>query len=168
MVAVAVAAGCDGDDSRPSLPGESAATGPVTVPAPAPPDQQGRACRALLAQLPDRVIGLGSRPTESQGAAAAWGDPPVILRCGVDKPAALRPTSFCFVVDDVGWLTTVGGSARPPTSPTDRTQVFTTIGRSPSVDLTVPGDYADDAPAALADVAATVRATTSVDPDTCL
>ena len=33
--------------------------------------------------------------------AAAWGDPAVVLRCGVPKPDALKRTSACFEVDGV-------------------------------------------------------------------
>jgi len=44
-----------------------------------------------------------------------------------------------LVANGVGWLPTVDGVERPPESPTDETQVFTTIGQHPSVEVEVPG-----------------------------
>jgi hypothetical protein len=157
---------CGGDDhDEPDR-----AVGPVTVVAPSPSGDERGECRSMLRQLPAELIGLTSREVlPEQSSAAAWGDPAVVLRCGVAAPSAFSPTSLCFAVDDVNWFPTVGGVERQPTAPTDQTQVFTTIGRSPSVELTVPGEYATDAPSALADIALALQSsTTIVDPDLCL
>lgn len=144
------------------------AAGPVDVTYPAPTGVALRRCAALVDALPDDLDGLQRREVRPEDAmAAAWGSPAVVLRCGVARPAALTPTSFCLVANGVGWLPTVDGVERPPESPTDETQVFTTIGQHPSVEVEVPGDRADDSAGFLAGLAEPVAAHTTRDPDAC-
>ena len=102
-------------------------------------------CQALLADVP-RTIADQERFDVPGRIAAAWGDPAIILRCGVEKPDALTPTSRCFEVNDVDWLaeTTADG------------YLFTTIGRAFHVSVEVPKTY-DPAADALADLASTVK-----------
>lgn len=67
-----------------------AATGPVAVPSPSAEltDAQAQACAELVAALPDEIDpGVRRRPVEGDAdRAAAWGDPPVVLTCGVPEP----------------------------------------------------------------------------------
>jgi hypothetical protein len=102
-------------------------------------------CKALLADVPRSVADQDNVDVPGR-IAAAWGDPPIILRCGVEKPDALTPSSRCFEVSDVGWLaeTTADG------------YLFTTIGRAFHVSVEVPKAY-DPAADALADLASTVK-----------
>jgi hypothetical protein len=131
VLACAPLSGCSGDVD-------------VTGPTSGPPE-----CRTLLAAVPDTVDGQEQRPVEPGNAlAAAWGDPPIVLRCGVAEPAALRPSSACAEVNGVGWFTRRG----------DDSFTFTTIGRTTPVQVQVPYDY-EPAADALVDVAAAVRRT---------
>ena len=91
--------------------------------------------------------------------AAAWGDPPVVLRCGVSRPAALRRTSVCFLVNHVGWLATQDGRELRGDRPVDGTVSFTTIGRAAYVEVTVPDDGDRSSVAPLTDLAAAIRKT---------
>ena len=102
-------------------------------------------CQALMADAPRRVADQDRLDVPDQ-VAAAWGDPAIILRCGVEKPAALTASSRCFDVNDVGWLaeSTADG------------YLFTTIGRTFHVSVEVPKSY-DPAADALADLAASVK-----------
>ena len=102
-------------------------------------------CQALIADAPRRVADQ-DRLDVRNPVAAAWGDPEIVLRCGVEKPDALKPTSRCFDVNDVGWLaeTTADG------------YLFTTIGRTFHVSVEVPKSY-DPAADALADLATSVK-----------
>ncbi|MGH3367901.1 MAG: DUF3515 family protein [Nocardioidaceae bacterium] len=120
------------------------ATSPVEV---AGPVQGPAECRRLLDGLPDMVAGQARRKVSPRDAlAAAWGDPAIVLRCAVPEPAALRPSSPCAEVDQVGWLAErQQGSYR-----------FSTIGRSTVVQMQVPYDY-EPAADALVDVAAAIR-----------
>ena len=103
-------------------------------------------CKALFADAPPKVAGEDSILVKDD-TAIAWGAPPIILRCGVEKPAGLDPTTVqCNFVDGVDWYseTTADGF------------LFTTIGRSFYVSLEVPKDY-DPASDALADIAVAVK-----------
>lgn len=98
-------------------------------------------CAAMLGDLPPKVAGQARRLVVDR-VAGAWGDPPIILRCGVEKPDALQPDSECHEVNGVGWL-----AEKQPDG-----WLFTTIGRKHYISLEVPSDY-DPAADALADVA---------------
>ncbi len=102
-------------------------------------------CKALFADAPRRVADQERLDVPDQ-VAAAWGDPAIIVRCGVEKPDALKPSSRCFDVNGVGWLaeTTADG------------YLFTTIGRRFHVSVEVPKAY-DPAADALADLASSVK-----------
>jgi len=102
-------------------------------------------CRALLADTPRQVADQDALEVPDR-VAAAWGDPAIILRCGVEKPATLTPTSRCNMVNGVGWLadTTADG------------YLFTTIGRKFFVSVEVPKAY-DPAADTLADLASTIK-----------
>jgi hypothetical protein len=118
--------------------------GPVEVTPTSPTGQAAASCSALIAHLPDTVAD-GEQIQDispSDALAAAWGDPPVVLRCGVSKPAALAPTSACFEVNGVGWLVTQRGKEVSGDHPLSGTVTFTTIGRAAYVEVSVP--HADD------------------------
>jgi Protein of unknown function (DUF3515) len=117
-------------------------------------------CTHLIDALPQSVAGQSRRDVNPAGVlAAAWGDPPVVLRCGVSRPAALRPTSYCFEIDSIGWLATQHGKEISTTTQPTGTLNFTTIGRTPYVAVSVPDAYSPQSDA-LADVAAAIRKTT--------
>jgi hypothetical protein len=121
--------------------------GPVTVDPPRPAGTAKAACRALVGDLPASVAGVDARTIDPPDApAAAWGDPPITLRCGVTRPRALTPTSACVEVNGVGWF------AEEAT----RGTIFTTIGRTTYVEVTVPQEY-DPAAEPLVDLAVSVR-----------
>ncbi len=70
-----------------------------------PPADILPACQALAENLPETLDGAGRRPTTPDSAAtAAWGEPPLVMRCGVDRPEALTATSVLLEVNSVGWL----------------------------------------------------------------
>jgi hypothetical protein len=142
------------------LAGCGGGPGPVQVSGSSVAGSARAQCTRLVAALPRQVVGNDRRDVAPAGAlAGAWGDPAVVLRCGVPRPAALRPTSYCFEIDHVGWLATQHGKAVSVTSPVQGTLDFTTIGRSVYVEVSVPDAYAPQADA-LADVAGAVRRTT--------
>jgi hypothetical protein len=121
--------------------------GAVSVPDPSPSGEAARACTALLGDLPDKVLNGERRRVEPGRFSAAWGDPPITLRCGVEKPPGLTSTSSCFEVNGVGWFAEeVSGG-----------YLFTTIGRTSYVEVAVPSDYAPEANA-LVDLADAVNA----------
>jgi hypothetical protein len=90
-------------------------------------------CSALQHALPSTVAGQSARePTPSSDLTAAWGDPPIVLRCGVPAPAGLTPTSQVTNVNGVDWYPEqLTGGYR-----------FTATGRKAYVEVTVPSQYA--------------------------
>jgi hypothetical protein len=101
-------------------------------------------CKGLFADRPLKVAGQKNRLVKDENASA-WGDPPIILRCGVEKPSDLGPASRCDMVDGVGWFS----------EETSDGYLFTTIGRDYYVSVEVPHDYAPEADA-LADLSDSV------------
>jgi hypothetical protein len=93
------------------------------------PDGPAAGCGRLHDALPRSLDGrdrAGTRPSSTR--TAAWGDPPVVLRCGVGRPAGLAATSQVVEVNGVEWYLT------EPTPP----YVFTAVGRGTYVQVRVP------------------------------
>lgn len=122
---------------------------PVTVRE--PPGAPAPACTRLNRMLPEDLDGRGRRETRPTSArTAAWGEPPVVLRCGVPRPAGLSATSEVLEVDGVEWFL----------EETRRAYVFTTTGRRVYVELRVPGSTPRDrATSPLVDIATSVART---------
>jgi hypothetical protein len=122
LPAVTVLAGCSG-----------ASTSGVT----AAPSAGAPACATALAAAPPTVLGQARTPLPVPGTAA-WGEPQIVLRCGLrEQPPT---TKQCVTVDDVDWI--VDDSGDPV--------VFTAYGRSPTVELRIPLSYGrQNAPSAL-------------------
>jgi hypothetical protein len=107
---------------------------------PAPDDEAARACRELARDLPRRVAGQ-ERGTLDQDTpyAAVWGDPAIVLRCGVPRPEILTPGSDTydptdtdsFEVNGVSWLLEEESDGVRST----------TTGRTVFVEVTMPDDY---------------------------
>ncbi len=85
-----------------SAPGPA---GPLAVPGTDQPGAASASCKDLMSALPDTLAGAQRRtlvvPVEG---VAAWGDPAVILRCGVPTPAELTCSAALQGVDTVDWL----------------------------------------------------------------
>lgn len=97
------------------------------------PDAADPACARLVAALPSRVADSGRRETTAQ-AAAAWGDPPVVLRCGVRPPGPT--TDECQTVEAPDG-TSVDWVVHEPRG--DRV-TWVTYGRVPAAELSMPAD----------------------------
>jgi hypothetical protein len=105
------------------------------------------ACTHALAAAPATVLGKARSPLDVPGALA-WGDPQIVLRCGL--PGLEPTTSTCLVVDGQGWV--VGDPDGDPV-------VFTLYGHDPTVDVSVPASYGrTSASGALVDLARVARA----------
>lgn len=125
---------------------------PVYLDSPTLDGATARQCATLVERAPDSVAGADRREVDTSGVALAWGDPPIVLRCGVPVPAALRPGARCDTIDDVDWFT----------RETAEGFVFVTIGRATTVEVRVPDDY-EPAGDALIDLGAAVRVAVPVE-----
>jgi hypothetical protein len=113
---------------------------PVAIPAVPAPQADDPACRALLGALPQRLGDYERMPVAqpAPAGAAAWraghGTAPVVLRCGLDRPADFVVGSPIQVVDRVQWFqvtdTQSGGEAGHST--------WYTVDRPVYVALTLP------------------------------
>lgn len=118
----------------------------VTMTDPTPAPAVAEQCAAVMAALPDTVLDQPRRTVEPGKLSAAWGDPTITLKCGVEKPPGLGAASECFEVNEVGWFA----------EEADGGYLFTTIGRPVYVQVGVPTKYAPEANA-LVDVADAVK-----------
>lgn len=110
------------------------APGPVLIVAVPAPQADSPECRDLLAALPDR-LGELSRAAAAEpvpAGAAAWGtgDRPVILRCGLGRPAEFVVGSPLQMVDDVQWFR-IG-------DPATQRSTWVSVDRAVYVALTLP------------------------------
>lgn len=108
--------------------------GPQTVQM-SPPETDGtttEVCSDLVAELPDTLMEAERAEVQpSSEVMAAWGDPPISLRCGVPRPNDLQPDSLLEEVNGVAWL------PQPEDDPT----MFTAVGHQAYVELQVPSGY---------------------------
>ncbi|WP_448627326.1 DUF3515 domain-containing protein [Geodermatophilus sp. URMC 64] len=109
---------------------------PVDVP-PVTPEADAN-CPALMGALPLELAGEPSRPVQSDSPFAyAWGDPAVVLVCGVDRPAGFVATASLIQINAVQWFV---DDSDPDTV------VWTTVDRPVYVQLTIPSSV-DSGPA---------------------
>ena len=142
---VVVRSNADHAANDPTVP---LALGPVPAPGAADP-----ACGDLMRALPDdlaglsrrTITGLGTLPAAGSavvtpsdladlevGAVAAWGQPAVVLRCGVQTPTELTCTAPVQEVDGVTWLPLTNATD------TDGSTTYLLADRAVRVALTVP------------------------------
>jgi hypothetical protein len=129
------------------------------VSVPAGEDASDPACAGVVQDAPQELLGQSRQATSSQGTLA-WGsgDQAVVMRCGVAPPGPT--TDMCTTLTDedgtdVDWIVEDDGEA-------DGIVHYTTYGRTPAIDLTVPREVAGDQPSAaaldLTDVVTTIPA----------
>jgi hypothetical protein len=137
------------------LAGCSVEPGPVSVQAsrPAPEDQDS--CRKLLEALPSQVADQESREVTPDAWAAAWGDPPIVLRCGVARPKGFNRFSTCTTVNGVDWF--IPEEQLDVSEPVDVT--VTTVNRAQYVEVRLPAEHWPPA-TALADLSGPVSRST--------
>lgn len=123
------------------------AADPVPVATPPPADEQ--ACRTLISALPVTVDGTDE--TARSEFAVAWGDPPIVLKCGAEVPTSFEPASEMLVINEVSWF----AEERPAG------YLFTAMGRTPLVSVQVPDTHQPEVNP-LVDLAAAVEQHTQV------
>ena len=126
--------------------------GAVEVDPPHPTGSARSACTALSKALPAKVDDQARRTVDPASPfTAAWGDPAIVLRCGVGTPHGFGRASTCMVTNGVGWFIPedqITGEA------TDIT--MTAVGRKAFVEVALPADYFPPA-AAMVDLAKALK-----------
>lgn len=111
-------------------------------------------CRQLLKALPHRVAGQQRRPVGGSPFATAWGDPPIVLRCGVARPRGFTKSSACQTARGIDWFIPTRVIEHP-----DAAVRMTAIHRTPYVQVMVPPSYRKNAGTKLVEVMADLAAT---------
>ncbi len=112
------------------------------------------ACASLVKALPSHVADQSRRRTTGSPLGAAWGDPPIVLRCGVGRPHDYDPATGCQTANGLDWYVPAKGMNDQSVD-----VVMTTIGRDPSVEVTLPARYRPPA-TAMVDLAPAIKAHT--------
>ena len=103
---------------------------PVQVATPAVTPAADLACPVLMSQLPLELAGEPSRLVSSASPHTyAWGDPAIVLICGVPQPAGYVVGAGTIVISGVEWF--VDDSAPDVV-------VWTTVDRTVPVQVSVP------------------------------
>jgi uncharacterized protein DUF3515 len=133
-----------------TVTGCSSADDSASAAVPSPGAKVTGLCRDLDKLLPSRIDGQDRRDPEPASAlTAGWGNPAIILRCGVVRPAKMNdPEADGVDVNGVGWLLEKrdDGSFR-----------FTTTLRRAYVEVAMPKSRTGDGLAPLVDVGPAVK-----------
>jgi hypothetical protein len=102
----------------------------LPVPVPKVTPEAEKLCPGLMGNLPLELAGEESRRVDSDTPYAyAWGDPPTVLVCGVDRPEGFTASSGLIQINGVQWFV--------DTSDPDVT-VWTAVDRPVYVEVQVP------------------------------
>lgn len=127
----------------------SQGAGPLPLTRVPAPDADSPECARLIAALPGELAdGLDRRPlvAPAPAGAVAWGEPPVVLRCGLGRPVELTPSSRLLEISGVQFLELRGPDATS----------WVVVDRPVYVAVTLPDGSGS---AALQQVSAAVRVT---------
>ncbi|OON71535.1 DUF3515 domain-containing protein [Streptomyces tsukubensis] len=140
LVILATAVGC------------SATDGAAKAAVPSPDAKVTGVCRKLDKKLPEKVSGLERKDPDPQSAlTAGWGDPAIILRCGVPRPGEMDdPEADGVDVNGVGWLLQKRDD--------DSFRLTTTL-RTAYVEVTLPKERTDGGLGPLTDLAEPISRT---------
>jgi hypothetical protein len=123
-------------------------SGPAEIDAPHLSAADAQACKDFVADLPATVSGEKSHEISGDTEyGAAWGDPAIVLTCGVDEPTDFTDTSTCVQADGVGWFVPDAVLLADDDS-LDVT--MTAVGYRPRVQVFLPGEYRPEGFAAAA------------------
>lgn len=86
------------------------------------------ACATLVDRLPDRIsVGRAWRVAPDPSSTAAWGSPPVVLRCGDSLPQPGPSDQLLSVNGTTWWVEQLSNGER-----------YTSVDRTPGVIVSVP------------------------------
>jgi hypothetical protein len=133
-----------------TLAGCSSADDSARAAVPSPGATVTGLCQKLDKVLPAEVDGQDRRDPEPASAlTAGWGNPAIILRCGVVRPAKMSdPEADGVEVNGVGWLLEKQG---------DGSFRFTTTLRRAYVEVTIPKGRTGDGMSPLVDLAPAIK-----------
>jgi hypothetical protein len=135
-------------------PALAACGGPVDVDVPEMSDADRAACDAFTAALPSTLAEHEREEVDPADApAAAYGDPAIVVRCGVPEPEGFSLASSCEQANGVGYYI-----PDEQYGDQDLDLTMTAAGYRPRVEVVVPAQYRPNAnAAAMAELAPLVK-----------
>ncbi|WP_188113396.1 DUF3515 family protein [Nocardioides humilatus] len=132
----------------------TACGGPVEVDSPDLDGADADACAAFVDALPSTLADEDQVEIDPADApAAAYGDPAIVVTCGVDGPEGFGPGSSCEIADKSRWYIPSEQYGDEP-----RELTLTAAWSRPRVEVVIPADYWPNATAAvMAQLAPLVR-----------
>lgn len=115
-----------------------------------------------MSSLPKTLNSQSRVKSTGSPFGAAWGDPAIVLRCGVPEPAGFSNDAYasCLTVNGIDWYL-AGDSGDGASS--QRPITVTTVYRSPAIEVTVPASYGTQGPStAMALLTSVIQAHTKV------
>lgn len=102
-----------------------------------------KTCQAIIKDLPTEVFHEQRVKSTGSPLGAAWGDPAIVMRCGVPTPSAFNAYSSCHTVDGIDWFL----EGQPPAQgdSSDELLTVTTVYRNAAIELVVPASYGTQA-----------------------
>jgi len=89
-------------------------------------------CTELMSRIPVELADQLIRSTKpSDAGVAAWGDPAIVMRCGVSEPTAITPTSQLIAINGVDWFP----------EPLSNGTRFTSVNTSEFIEVNIPNTY---------------------------
>lgn len=111
--------------------------GPVEIEVPDLSAADRATCAAFAEDLPDTLAEQQRVEVEpSDAPAAAYGDPAIVVRCGVPAPKGFSLASSCETANGVGFFV-----PDEQTRDQDADLTITAAGYRPRVEITVPARY---------------------------
>lgn len=132
------------------VPALAACGGPVDVDVPELSDADRATCDAFTAALPATLAEQSRDDVEpSDAPAAAYGDPAIVVRCGVPQPEGFDLTASCEEANGVGYFI-----PDEQYDDQDLDLTITAAGYRPRIEVVVPADYRPNGGAAAMSVLA--------------
>ncbi|QOV35305.1 DUF3515 domain-containing protein [Streptomyces ferrugineus] len=136
--------------------GCSSADGSASTAVPSPGAKATELCQNLDKVLPAEVDGAGREdPSPASALTAGWGDPAIILRCGVVRPPKMADPKVAQGKDDDAAAGGVNGVNWLMERDADGAYRFTTASRLAYVEVTVPKGR--DSSGVLIDLASAIK-----------
>jgi hypothetical protein len=120
----------------------------VSVELPTPDAATTQLCHQLVDSLPATIASQSRREiSDNQRLTAAWGEPPLTLRCGVGRPTGFTPESSLIAINGIDWFAEQLSAGYR----------FTTTNTNMYIEVVVPHTYSPEANA-LTDLSAALSA----------
>lgn len=117
----------------------AACGGHPSVPAPSPTGAAARACASFISALPSRLADEDLRSRSK--TQAFYGDPAIVVSCGVGTPPGFHAGAECQLANGVGWYLS------PDKAYSDQSLdvTVTAAGFRPRVSAFIPAQYRPNA-----------------------